>query len=162
MSQPAYNLRAIRKLLSAVFKRSEDLYIFCTDFSEFKPVTEQFSAGMGKDQMIQHLIEYCERKVLMTRLLEVVKVEDPAQYALFESEIFGEKRIETPLASNLPTIPDESEQLQKLLIQNTRILYELQLQEAQYGLATPPHIKIQIEDLENKIDELKRKLHLKG
>jgi hypothetical protein len=159
MSQPAYNIRAIRKLLSEVFKRGDDLYLFCTDFSEFTPVTEQFSGGMGKDQMIQRLIEYCERKVLLTRLLEVIKAEDPAQYARFEGEIIGGKKTESIPSSSPTTMPDETEFLRKLIIEKTRYLQTLQLQAAKFGISAPPHIILQIEDLEKEIAELRQKLN---
>ncbi|MCL4302253.1 MAG: hypothetical protein KJ077_41580 [Anaerolineae bacterium] len=159
MSQPAYNIRAIRKLLSAVFKRGEDLYLFCTDFSEFTPVTEQFSGGMGKDQMIQRLIEYSDRKVLMARLLEVIKAEDPAQYAQFESEIFGGKKAESISSSNPTAVPAETEFLRKLISEKTRYLQTLQLQAAKFGISAPPHIVLEIEDLEKEIAELRQKLN---
>lgn len=160
MSQPVYNLRNIRKLLTAAFT-DQELSQLCYEIPEFRPVYEQFTAGMSKDQMIQRLIEYCERKVLMEQLLEIIREEAPEQYTQFaDSLMVGGKKSESSPSSNPPAI-NEVEQLQKLLIQNTRMLYELQLQEAQYGLATPPHIKLQIEDLEKKIDELKHKLNLK-
>ena len=52
----------------------------------------------------------------------------------------------------------DAEHLQKLLATKTRRLYALQEQEALYGVSTPPEIKIQIEDLEAEITELKERL----
>ena len=161
MSQPTYNLRTIRKLLTAAFS-DEALRQLCFDVPEFKPVYEQFSTGMSKDQVIQRLIEYCERKVLTGRLLEIIEEEAPEQYALFaDNLIVGGKRIQpTPaLASN--SEPDEVKFLQEMIAIKTRSLQHLQLQAAKYGISVPAHIALEIEDLEKEIDELKQKSHLK-
>jgi hypothetical protein len=94
---------------------------------------------------------------LYTEYKEGIKLElDRLEPAVPELE----EDIESVPSSNLLTLPDEAEQLQKRIVQKTRVLYELQLQEAQYGLATPPHIKIQLEDLQKEIDELKQKLNV--
>ncbi len=162
MSQPAYNLRTIRKLLTAAFS-DEALRQLCFDVPEFKPVYEQFSTGMSKDQVIQRLIEYCERKVLTGRLLEIIEEEAPEQYALFaDNLIVGGKKAEPASMPNPVAMPNETEFLQQLLTQKTRELYDLKLKAAQFGaLHTPPYITLRIEDLEKEIDELKQKSHLK-
>lgn len=162
MSQPAYNIRAIRKLLTAAFETDEGLRQFCTDFPELRPVTERFSSGMGKDQMIQRLIEYCESKVLTMRLLELVEEDNPAAYAKFETEIFGK----TPAKPSLPSVNpnvvgDENEFLQKLITEKTRYLQTLQLQAAKFGISVPVYIAIEIEDLEKEIANLKQQLAAK-
>jgi nucleoside phosphorylase len=54
------------------------------------------------------------------------------------------------------TMPDETEHLKQLLIQKTRVLHELEMQAAMLGISTPPHVKLQIEDLETEIEQLKR------
>ncbi|MBN1221013.1 MAG: toll/interleukin-1 receptor domain-containing protein [Anaerolineae bacterium] len=53
--------------------------------------------------------------------------------------------------------PDR-EQAQKLLATKIRRLHALQQQEALYGISTPPEIRIEIEDLETEITELKKQL----
>jgi hypothetical protein len=53
-------------------------------------------------------------------------------------------------------MPDETEHLKQLLIQKTRVLHELEMQAAMLGISTPPHVKLQIEDLETEIEQLKR------
>ena len=158
MSQPTYNLRNIRKLLTATFTDAE-LRQLCYDVSRFRPVYEQFSDGMGKGQMIQHLIEYCERKGLMEELLEVVQDEVPGRYAEFEDKL---RHGPGPRGTSSPAAPtkdnSDAEHLQKLITTNTRRLHALQEQAALYGISTPPHIKLQIEDLETEIADLKQKL----
>ncbi|MBE7469736.1 MAG: hypothetical protein DPW09_28030 [Anaerolineae bacterium] len=155
MSQPAYNIRAIRKLLTAAFETDEGLRQFCTDFPELRPVTERFSSGMGKDQMIQRLIEYCESKVLTMRLLELVKEDNLAAYAQYENQIFpGEKP-----QFGAEIMPDTSAHLKTLLSQKTRELYDLQEKAAKFGaLHTPSYITLQIQDLEKEIANLQQQL----
>jgi hypothetical protein len=158
MSQPAYNLRNIRKLLTTAFT-DQELSQLCFDVPEFKPVYEQFTVGMSKDQMIQRLIEYCERKVLMGQLLTIVEEEAPEQYAQFaDGLIVGEKKAE-PASASGSTMPDETDFLRKLIIEKTRYLQTLQLQAAKFGISAPPHIVLQIEDLEKEIAELRQRLN---
>jgi hypothetical protein len=161
MGQPAYDLKTVRKLLTAAFG-DEELNQFCLENSEFRPVYEQFSAGMSKTQKIQRLIEYCERKVLMERLLALVKEEHADQYAEFENELTGGQKAAPvpPLPSS--ALPSETEFLHQLLIQKTRELYDLQLKAAQFGaLHTPSYMTLRIQDLEKEIAELDQKLNLK-
>lgn len=163
MSQPAYNIRAIRKLLTTAFETDESLRQFCTDFPEFQPVTERFSSGMGKDQMIQRLIEYSQSKVLTAQLLALVQEDNPAAYAQFEGEIFGK----TPSKPALPSVDpnpsiNETEFLQKMISEKTRYLQTLQLQAAKFGISVPVHIAIEIEDLEKEIAKLRQQLNAHG
>ncbi|MBE7553029.1 MAG: hypothetical protein HS126_18305 [Anaerolineales bacterium] len=158
MSQPAYNLRNIRKLLTTAFT-DQELSQLCYETPEFRPVYEQFTAGMSKDQMIQRLIEYCERKVLMGQLLTIVEEETPEQYALVaDSLIVGGKKPESAPSSG-STIPDQTEFLRKLISEKTRYLHTLQLQAAKFGISAPPHIVLEIEDLEKEIAGLQQKLN---
>lgn len=162
MSQPSYNIRAIRKLLTAAFETDEGLRQFCTDFPELRPVTERFSSGMGKDQMIQRLIEYSESKVLTMRLLELVQEDNPAAYAQFEEAIFGKTPAKPPLpAVDSNPVIDETEFLQKMITERTRYLQTLQLQAARFGISVPVHIALEIEDLEKEIARLKQQLAAK-
>lgn len=51
-----------------------------------------------------------------------------------------------------------AEQLKKLIELNTRRLHVLQLQQAQFGNSAPPHIVLEIEDLEKELSQLKQQL----
>jgi hypothetical protein len=158
MGQPTYKLRNIRKLLTTVFT-DEELRRLCYDESQFRPVYEQFSAGMSKDQVVQRLMEYCERKGLLGNLLEIVEEEAPTAYNNFAGKLVSGGQTETSVAPQAIGHAEEIEQLQKLITTNTRRLYKLQQQAAAYGLSTPPEIQLQIEDLEAEIAELKQKLN---
>lgn len=155
MSQPAYNIRNIRKLLTAAFTDAE-LRQLCYDELEFRPVYEQFAEGMSKDQMIQRLLEFCERKVLMPHLLQLVADEAPEQYKQYMGD--APQKSETPAPPVFPPISADVEHLQKLIETKMRYLQTLELQEAKMGLSTPPHIKIEIEDLKQELAELRQQL----
>jgi hypothetical protein len=155
MSQPVYNLRNVRKMLTTVFSDAE-LRQLCYDEPEFRPVYEQFAEGMSKDQMIQRLLEFCERKVLMPHLLEIVAVEAPEQYKQYMGAA-PTKSVVTPQPVQ-PVISADEAHVQQLIQAKTRYLQELELQEAKMGLSTPPHIKVEIEDLKQELAELRQRL----
>jgi replicative DNA helicase len=159
MGQPTYKLRNIRKLLTTAFT-DEELRRLCYDESQFRPVYEQFSAGMSKDQIVHRLLEYCERKGLLGDLLEIVQEENPAAYNKFSGKLVSGGAESASTTSQAIGSNEEIDQLQKLLTTNTRRLYKLQDQAAKYGLSTPPEIQIEIEDLEAEIVELKQKLNI--
>ena len=52
------------------------------------------------------------------------------------------------------TVVSGKDDLQRLIGQKRRQLHKLKEQEAAFGLHTPPHISIQIEDLEAEVEEL--------
>jgi hypothetical protein len=79
-----YDTAAIRDLLTAAFG-DEELDTLC--FDRFRPVFEAFSGGMSKTQKVQRLVEHCERRVSIERLLEVVRERNPAQYAHSEARL---------------------------------------------------------------------------
>jgi hypothetical protein len=152
MGQPTYNLKNIRKMITAAFDDGE-LQDLCFDTPAFRPVTEQFSTGMAKTDIVRRLIGFSERKGLMPELLAMVEEENPRQYAQFAGEL-----VEGDTPTQVSGSISADEQLRTLIDSKTRQLFELQKQESVYGLATPPHIKIQIEDLEKEINQLKQQL----
>jgi len=157
MGQPTYQLRNIRKLLTTAFS-DEELRQLCYDESQFRPVYEQFVTGMSKNQMVQRLLEYCERKGLLDELLEIVEEETPAAYSNFAGKLVSGSTMESSAAPQPVVGGDDVKQLQTLLATHTRRLHLLQQQAAKYGLSTPPEVQMQIEDLEIEIAELKQQL----
>ncbi|HRV96593.1 MAG TPA: hypothetical protein P5526_30840, partial [Anaerolineae bacterium] len=65
-----YNPAEIRKLLQNALSE-EEFTSLCYDY--FRPVYEQFSAGMSRPQKIQRLLEYCERQGKFDDLLAQVR-----------------------------------------------------------------------------------------
>jgi hypothetical protein len=163
MTKP-YNLRSIRQLVTSAYNL-EELRQLCYEVPEFRPVYDNFGEER-KDGLVRHLIEHCERKGYLDRLLAIIEEDVPEMYAEFAGKLNKGRTAPSSSATPRPveTVPDldlqavEIEQTKKLIIQKTRQLHALQLKEATYGLATPPHVQIEIEDLEKEITELKQKL----
>ena len=76
-----YNTKAVRDLLTTALD-DEGLTALCYD--HFSPVYDDLSAGMGKRQKIQRLLDYCERHVQMEKLLSLIEERNPVQYARFK------------------------------------------------------------------------------
>jgi len=75
-----YNIKNITNLLSNAFNDT-DLTTFCQSY--FWEVFNNFSAGQNKALKISALIDHCQRNMQIDRLLELMKVENPAQYERF-------------------------------------------------------------------------------
>ena len=74
-----FYLQNIRTLLIEGFTDIE-LRRLCYDDPDFSPVYEQLSQAMGKDQIIDKLIEYAERRELIERLLALTKKKKKKKY----------------------------------------------------------------------------------
>lgn len=81
-----YNLAAIRQLLLAAFSAKE-LHRFCYDRPAFRDIVNLFGPGLGTADMVDQVVEYCDRKVLLDQLLLEVKQANPRRFARFEGEI---------------------------------------------------------------------------
>lgn len=77
-----YNLRRLRKFLTQCFS-DQELRALCFDISTFRPVYEQFGAQTDKGQMVQYLLEFTERQVLLKQLLMELRQLNPRQYIAF-------------------------------------------------------------------------------
>jgi len=97
-----YNLPNIRALLTAAFK-DEEFDQFCYDY--FNPVYDSFSGGMSRTRKIQALIEYCERKLLLDKLLALVQQIEPARYDKHGPYHTGAGAAPAPGPVNVPTTP---------------------------------------------------------
>jgi hypothetical protein len=84
-----WDTAAIRGLLTAAFS-DEDLTTLC--FDHFRPVYENFSAGMTKGQKIQLLLDHCARQEQTEELLDHVEDRNPIQYARFRDQLRGESQ----------------------------------------------------------------------
>jgi hypothetical protein len=81
-----HNVAAIRELLRASFWPQE-LRRFCQDRAVFRPIVVSFSPAHGLDEMIDHVIDYCEIHLLFDELLAEVKLLNPRQYVRFEHQL---------------------------------------------------------------------------
>ena len=73
------SLKNIRALLTGGFNDNE-LRRFCYDEPDFRPVYEQLAEGMGKDRIIDKIVEHAQRKELLEVLLTWAKESNPAKY----------------------------------------------------------------------------------
>ncbi len=75
----SYNLPNIRTLLTQGFS-NEELRRFCYDRPEFRPVDNDLADLTGTTQLIDKLLRYAERKLLMETLLTWARQTNPARY----------------------------------------------------------------------------------
>lgn len=76
----SYNTQALRDLLCAAFN-DEELYTFCYD--NFLEVSKNFTTGQSQTTRAQMLMEYCDRKGTLDKLLHLVRKRNPLKYAEF-------------------------------------------------------------------------------
>lgn len=75
-----YHTAAIRKLLFEACT-DEELTILCYDY--FRPVHDQFTAGMSRRWKIYLLLDYCEKQGQLDELLNRIQEINPNQYTQF-------------------------------------------------------------------------------
>ena len=85
----AYNLAAIRKLVSAAFN-DEELRTFC--FDHFSAVYEEFAAGQAKGDRVLSLVSYAERQGQLDTLLDAIKQRNPHQFDRVEAELRSDSK----------------------------------------------------------------------
>ncbi len=83
-----YNTKNIRTLLTAGFT-GEELRRFCYDAAEFRPVYDQLAESSGKTEVVQRLVEYAERQLLLEQLLAWAKESNPARFKRHKPYIVG-------------------------------------------------------------------------
>jgi len=144
-----YNPAEIRKLLQNALSE-EEFTSLCYDY--FRPVYEQFSAGMSRPQKIQRLLEYCERQGKFDDLLAQVRAINPGHV---------EKIIGSGGASTSPSAGGSAKDLshiQSLLDIKQRRLNVLIEQKATMGPHTPAYITMEIQTLQAEINQHKIEL----
>ncbi|MCB0182015.1 MAG: hypothetical protein KDI62_27565, partial [Anaerolineae bacterium] len=78
-----FHIKNIRTLLTESFTDGE-LRRLCYDEPDFRAVYDQLSQGMGKDQVIDRLIEYAERQERFAKLLDLTKELNPKGYETYQ------------------------------------------------------------------------------
>lgn len=87
-----YNIHEIRELMTNCF-RDRDLKRIAFDYKIFRPVYDEFSSEMGKDDKIDIFLEYADRYVKIDELLLVLKEKNPDCYSRYEAKIGTPQRI---------------------------------------------------------------------
>lgn len=83
LRRSSYNTKNIRAFLLEGFT-DEALRHLCYDNPPFRPVYEKFGSAMSKNQVIQELLDYAERRDLMETLLTITKEANPAKYEMHQ------------------------------------------------------------------------------
>jgi uncharacterized protein len=85
-SKENYDLKAIRRLLTDALS-ADELRRLVYDTPDFRRVYNAISSSMGKDEIIDRLIDYSERQLLMNQLLAAVRELNPAQYFRYRDDL---------------------------------------------------------------------------
>lgn len=84
-----YNLGIVHQLLTQVFTPDAlDRFLRNSPTAEFQAIRHEFGFGMGLNQMVDAVIDNCQRFVLMEQLLSEVKTYNPAQYEQYASRLY--------------------------------------------------------------------------
>lgn len=172
-----YNLQNIRTLLIEGFS-AEELRRLCYDNADFRPVYHELSGGMGKTDIVDHLITYTNQALIMDKLLALVRQLNPARYERHKPYVLpsgqtssGSTSSESGVMvaspetdSSLPSFKQIKRQtLQKRL---TGLIADYQAAQNQLDIALGEvertRLKRQIEQLEQEIQQLENELNLLG
>lgn len=74
-----YQLRNIRALLTEGFSKDE-LRRLCYDVEEFRPVHDALTSKLNKSEIVDEIITYGYRRLLLDMLLNLVKQDNPRRY----------------------------------------------------------------------------------
>jgi len=85
----------IRQLLKSAFT-AKQLRRFCFDDLLFRPIVEEFAPDHGLADMVDRVLEYCEKNVLLDELLGGVKQANPRQYRQFFGPELADRQVEKP------------------------------------------------------------------
>lgn len=83
-----YNIGAIRRMLLAAFS-GEELRRLCLDDPALRPVVASFGPGMGLDDMVDHVVDFCRTRLAWDDLLAAVRQHRAPVYARFAPELGG-------------------------------------------------------------------------
>jgi hypothetical protein len=80
---PKYNFRNIRTLLHEVFTDTE-LRRMCLDIDALRPVYDSLARGMGKDEIVDRIIERARHKGGFDSILELAKQENHSAWEMYQ------------------------------------------------------------------------------
>lgn len=82
-----YDVAAIVKLLGDAY-RAQDLRLLCQTEQRFKPILKDLPPEAGLAKIIQVLVEFCEKHLLIRDLLAEVHDFNPAQFERYKGRLF--------------------------------------------------------------------------
>lgn len=118
-----YNLPNIRTLLIEGFS-DEELRRLCYDSPIFKSVYDELAQNSGKTEIVDRLIDYADRKILLKKLLSLAKKHNPARYKKHQPySITTSTRPITPKLRNKPKPPCPYPGMVPFRAEDTRFFY---------------------------------------
>jgi len=125
-----YDIGAIQGLLRAAFT-PEQLRRFCYERPSFRPIVVESSPNDSLALLVDRVVEYCDKQVLLDQLLAEVRQVNPRQYARFEEKLrargLGLPQVEVQAKSTPQTLPVISppQQIQSVVAPPPQISNEL-------------------------------------
>ncbi|MCB0195796.1 MAG: SUMF1/EgtB/PvdO family nonheme iron enzyme [Anaerolineae bacterium] len=99
-SDKGFNLKNIRTLLTKSFTDGE-LRRLCYDNPNFRSVYDLLSSEMGKDKVIDKLIEYADKRKCFEELLDLAKDHNPKGYETYQPYILTNSPASPPSPETL-------------------------------------------------------------
>lgn len=151
-----YNIAKVRELLLSAFT-AEELRRFCMDSPTFRPIVYRFGTGHGLIDMVDEVVDYCDKRVLLAELLEKVREVNRSQFARFEPLLKVQEALEKA-EIGLSSI-EQRDLLEQELAQHQRNLALLQTKKAVYATGEEPlSLLNQMEHEKREIDRLRAEL----
>jgi hypothetical protein len=104
MSTPRYNTANIRNFLTRAFS-ADELRNLCYDDPELRPIIDRLSMAMGPAQIAAQIIEFCDRKMLFDRLLDLAQEGNPRQYYAYRPYRESEQPDQDPVGRPVQSQP---------------------------------------------------------
>ncbi|HSR30827.1 MAG TPA: tetratricopeptide repeat protein, partial [Anaerolineae bacterium] len=83
---PTYDQSVVRDLLLASFT-SEDLWRFCEDHAQFRPIAAEFHHSESLQEMVVQVITFCEAEGVWNEFLTAVREARPLQFIRYEPQL---------------------------------------------------------------------------
>jgi CheY-like chemotaxis protein len=81
-----FDLAGIRNLLRAAYS-ARGLRRFCYDRPAFRDVIRDFGPNSGLDDRIDAVLEYCEKRNLVAKLLSEIEKDNPEQFRIHQANL---------------------------------------------------------------------------
>lgn len=146
-------LIALRRILSERFSDGE-LRNLCFDLG----IDYESFPGNGKSDKARELVALSVRHHRIPELVAAIKDARPDLHEALPPTLLSAATLLTTRQRDTTEIARKRD----LVYQHNRRLHVLELQAAQFGLHCPPHITLEIDDLNQKIAALEREIAASG
>ena len=161
-----YNYGNVRKLLEQGFSERE-LRVFCSDVPNFQNIESQLGENDSKAGIVDKIIHYARRRLLMPNLLAWAREKNSSAYELYGpyyaiAPNTSSDKSDGELAGPAPNYDSDKlkniNHCKNLIANHQRRLQKLKEQKAFKGTSADPSISLEIEDIEKEVEKLQKKL----